>query len=79
MTWAVKHSTFLILSLAALVAAVFGLSSQYLNDPTFTDSFTDYFTLFLWAFVGVLAGGSLADIITRLNSATPVPPRAVGQ
>ena len=79
MTWAVKHSTFLILSLAALVAAVFGLSSQYLNDPTFTDSFTDYFTLFLWAFVGVLAGGSLADIITRLNSATPTPPRTSSQ
>lgn len=68
--WAMHHPSFFILALTAGVTAFFGVSSQFINDTTFTDAFLDYFALFSWAFVGLIAGGSLVDIVTRLNTPT---------
>jgi len=70
-SWLGSHASLTIGLATAAGVAILGSQSQFIGDSTFNDGFLDYLTLFIWAFVGQLAGQTLADVVgnTRVAAA----------
>jgi hypothetical protein len=56
-------------TVTAAAVAITGANSQYVADPTFSNSNLDYLGLLLWAFAGQLAGQTLIDIAGNAKAA----------
>lgn len=67
--WFAKHPGLVLGGVTAITVTITGASSQYIADPTFNNSFLDYFGLILWAFTGQLAGQTLIDVAGNTKAA----------
>jgi hypothetical protein len=71
MDWAIEHRVGVLGTVTGVVVVVLGLQTLFLADAAFNNTFTDYFKLLAWAFVGQIAGTTIAELAGKLTR--PVP------